>query len=83
MKFKHPVSTVEGVRITGVYKLTLWKWGAKGKVRMYRENGENGPRIFDGDELRALAPHIKKHSFNGFSIFPAAWKWPKSKKKAK
>lgn len=69
MRFKNPVSTIKAVSILGVHKYTLWKWGEKGLIRMERDL--NGARIFDGDELKTLAPKIPKDRFRGFTIFPA------------
>jgi hypothetical protein len=78
MRFKRTYSTVEATRALDVHKYTLWKWGDQGKVRMYRE-GPSAPREFDGDEIDALAPKLRRDRVRGTTVFPSK----KTKKRTK
>jgi hypothetical protein len=71
MRFKRSYTTAQATRKLGVEKRTLWKWGEgeAPKVRMYRE-GVQQIRIFDADEIDALAPRIKRNVSKGISLFP-------------
>lgn len=80
MKFRRSYLSAEAARKLGIEKRALWKAGEAGKIRMYRD-GLQKVRVFDADEIDALAPRMKRNVPKGVAKFPDKAPPPKRKPK--